>query len=218
MGEERVIISQDWITLTFALSILLLATAKMFSRVSIADVLSAYASDRFVTVTRSNNDGFVVLKLASLIVYALCIALLIYAVIITEHIKPAALNTYLLCLLGVSVFLLLKHYFGKLLANILGFDHEMEILDVHRNVYRCMFSYALLAIAMLLFIVFKLEATAVGYITGFVIFMMLVYNIMLFYTYRQLLIGKLFYFILYLCALEIAPYLLLYKYFKGTAS
>jgi hypothetical protein len=214
MGEERVIISQDWITITFAIGILLIATAKIFSRISITDVLSAYGSDRFVNVTRSNSDGFVVLKLASLIVYALCIALLIYAVVITKHTKPATLNTYLLCLLGVSVFSLLKHYLGKLLANILGFEHVMAILDFHRNVYRCMFSYALLAITILLFVVFKLDPTAVSNTTGTAIFIVVTYNIILFYTYRQLWIGKLFYFILYLCTLEIAPYLLFYKYFK----
>ncbi len=214
MGEERLIISQDWITVTFALCLLLLAFAKVFSRVRIPDILSAYISDRFINITRSNSDGFTLLKVANLMIYGLSLALLVYALIVAKEFKPANLNTYLLCLLGVSIFLLLKQYLGKLISTILGFENVMELLDFHRNVYRSMFSYALLLLTIMLFIVFKLNDKAVLYIVIVTILLLLTYNIVLIYTYRQLLIRKLFYFILYLCTLEIAPYLLLYKYFR----
>ncbi|MDP5078272.1 MAG: DUF4271 domain-containing protein [Nonlabens sp.] len=214
MGEERLIISQDWITVTFALCLLLLAFAKVFSRVRIPDILSAYISDRFINITRSNSDGFTLLKVANLMIYGLSLALLVYALIVAKEFKPANLNTYLLCLLGVSIFLLLKQYLGKLISTILGFENVMELLDFHRNVYRSMFSYALLLLTIMLFIVFKLNDKAVLYIVIATVLLLLTYNIVLIYTYRQLLIRKLFYFILYLCTLEIAPYLLLYKYFR----
>jgi hypothetical protein len=218
MGEERLIISQDWITVTFALCLLLLAFAKVFSRVRIPDILSAYVSDRFINITRSNSDGFTLLKVANLMVYGLSLALLVYALIVAKEIKPANLNTYLLCLLGVSIFLLLKQYLGKLISTMLGFENVMELLDFHRNVYRSMFSYALLLLTIMLFVVFKLNDKAVLYIVIATVLLLLTYNIVLIYTYRQLLIRKLFYFILYLCTLEIAPYLLLYKYFRGLES
>lgn len=217
MGEQRVIISQDWITIIFAICILLIALAKLFSRVSITDMLSSYGSDRFVTITRTNDDGFGLLKIANLIVYALSSALIIYALIYTNKIKPQGLNTYLLCLLGVSTFLLFKHYLGKLLANILNFDDLMELVDFHRNVYRCMFSYALFVIAVFLFIVLEQNAHTILYVSIACAVLLFIYNMILVYTYKQLFMSSLFYFILYLCALEIAPYLLFYKYLSGFA-
>lgn len=218
MGQERVIIYQDWITLIFALCLLLIAIAKIVSRVPISELISAYLSDRFVNVTRTDGEGFSILKNTNLVLYALNAALLIYAFVTTLSIKPAVLNTYLLCLLAVSVYLLLKHYFGKLIASILGFEVVLDVIDFHRNVYRSMFSYFLLITTILLFTVFKMTYLATMLLMGLTVFVLIAYHIMLLYTYRQLLIRQLFYFILYLCTLEIVPYLLLYKYFRNIAS
>lgn len=215
MGEERFIGSQDWTIVVFAICMVLIVVAKIISRVTVADLLSTYVNDRFVNTTRTNSDGFQILNIANLMVYALCIALLIYAVITTEAIKPPNLNTYLLCLLGVSIFLLVKHYIGKIIATILGFDALLELIDLHRNIYRSMFSYALLVASIVLFLVFKLNSTTVLYTTSVVLFIFLIYNLILLNTYRQYILSAVFYFILYLCTLEIAPYLLLYKYFNG---
>ncbi len=215
MGQERIIISQDWIILVFALCLFLITVAKIFSRTSIADLLTAYVSDRFINISRTKSDGFIVLKTASLIVYALCIALLVYALLVNKSVKPATLNTYFLSLLGVSVFLLLKHYIAKLLATILDFEPLIEYLHFHRNIYRCMLSYLILVASVLLFIVFKTSLTATLYIAGFCLITVLVYNIVLLYTHRLLLFSRMFYFILYLCTLEIVPYLLLFKYFRN---
>lgn len=215
MGKERIIISQDWIILVFALCLFLITAAKIFSRTSIADLLTAYVSDRFINISRTNSDGFIFLKIASLLVYALCIAFLVYALLVNKSVKPATLNTYFLSLLGVSVFLLLKHYLGKLLASILDFEPIMEYLHFHRNIYRSMLSYLVLVSSILLFIVFKTSLLATIYIGGLCLCIILVYDAILLYTHRHLLLSRMFYFILYLCTLEIIPYLLLFKYFRN---
>ncbi|WP_431196619.1 DUF4271 domain-containing protein [Nonlabens ulvanivorans] len=65
---------------------------------------------------------------------------------------------------------------------------------------------------LLIYYTFHDSIVAVRLISIVSIFMFVIYNFIILYTYSKSLLQHSFYFILYLCALETAPYLLLYKY------
>jgi len=203
----------DWISITLLFCVLILAVARWFSKFHITDLLSCYFKDRFIKLSRNGEEGSSVLITGNVVVYTINIALFIYVFYQKEKQLPIEINGFLLSLTFLSVFFLTQHFIGKLIATLYNFEQLLIIVDHHRNIYRAMFAYPLLIINCIIIYLCDMNETALLtslIIIGFVLF---VYHLILIYTYRSLLFSAHLYFILYLCALEITPYLLLYKYF-----
>lgn len=211
--ELRHIELNDWISITLLFCVMILAIAKWFSKFRITDLLSAYFKNRFIKLSRNREDGSSVLITASVIVYTINIALFIYLFYQKERQLPIALNGYLLSLTLISVFFLTKHFTGKLIATLCNFEELLHMIDHHRNIYRAMFAYALLIINCIVIYLCDINELALLTALIFIGFALFIYHLILIYTYRSLLFSANLYFILYLCALEFTPYLLLYKYF-----
>jgi hypothetical protein len=211
--ELRHIELNDWISITLLFCVMILAIAKWLSAFYITDLLSSYFKSRFIKLSRKREEGTSVLITGSVIVYTINIALFIYIYYQKEQQLPIALNGYLLCLTLVSVFFLTQHFIGKLIATLCNFEELLLRINHHRNIYRAMFAYALLIINCI--IVYLCDMNEMALLTAliFIGFVIFTYHLVLIYTYRGLLFSTHLYFILYLCALEITPYLLLYKYF-----
>jgi hypothetical protein len=150
---------------------------------------------------------------SGLVVYAINLSLFIYIFYKHQQGSSMELNGYILTLTGVSILLLSKHYVGKLIAALCNFDNVLFLIDHHRNIYRVMFSYGLLIVNALVIYIFKFSEHQINACAMVLISVLFFYQLKIIYTYRAMLIPANFYFILYLCTLEIAPYLLLYKYF-----
>jgi hypothetical protein len=203
----------DWISIILLFCVLILAVARWFSKFHITDLLSCYFKDRFIKLSRNGEEGSSVLITGNVVVYTINIALFIYVFYQKEKQLPIEINGFLLSLTFLSVFFLTQHFIGKLIATLCNFEQLLIIVDHHRNIYRAMFAYPLLIINCIIIYLCDMNETALLtslIIIGFVLF---VYHLILIYTYRSLLFSAHLYFILYLCALEITPYLLLYKYF-----
>jgi hypothetical protein len=89
-----------------------------------------------------------------------------------------------------SIFILSKFLIEKIIAVAFDFEEVIDQYNLQKVNYRTYISLCLLPINMLLFYTDNLSVSVI-------------------YT----LIGKLFYFILYLCTLEIAPYYFVYYWF-----
>lgn len=211
-NELRHIDHNDWITITLFLCVMILAIARWFSAFHITDLLSSYLKDRFIKLSRNGEDGASVLIVTSAMIYSINISLFLYLYYQTLAQKNIELNGFILTLTFVSVFILARHFIGKLIANLCNFEEILFVVDHHRNIYRAMFAFALMSINAIVIYGFNLNEKA--FFISFIIIaiILFLYNLKLIYTYRNILIASHFYFILYLCALEIAPYLLLYKY------
>lgn len=210
--ELRQIDLNDWITITLLSCVVILAIARWFSAFNITDLLSSYFKDRFIKLSRNGEDGSSVLIVSSVVIYCINISLFLYLYYQTSMGKLLELNGFVLVLTAVSVFILGKHFVGKLLANLCNFEEMLFIIDHHRNIYRAMFAFGLLIINAV--VVYGFEMNENVFLTSFITICLVLfaYNLILIYRYRNMLIASNFYFISYLCALEIAPYLLLYKY------
>lgn len=203
----------DWITITLLLCVILLAISRWFSTFNITDLLSSYFKDRFIKLSRNGEDGSSVLIISSTIVYCINAALFLYLYYQTYvHQNNIELNGFIQALTFISVFVLFKHFIGKLIANLCSFEELLFTIDHHRNIYRAMFAFALLIINAV--VIYGCDMNETAFLLSFILITvtMFLYNLILIYTYRSMIVASHFYFILYLCTLEIAPYLLLYKY------
>lgn len=211
---NRIADSWDWVSVILFSSLLALATVRQLSSVSLTEFLSVYTSTRFIKITRDDRiDNYYLLQQTGIIIYTLGISLMLFKLYLISVDDQAGFTDFVLILTIVGAFLLFRHYLSKLIATVGNFDTIVLIIDHQRNLYRAAFSVAFIAVNALIYYVFPDDTQIIYGICIAVVSALLLYHLILIYSHRKLLGASLFYFILYLCTLEIAPYLLLYKYF-----
>ncbi|WP_431191701.1 DUF4271 domain-containing protein [Nonlabens ulvanivorans] len=174
-------------------------------------LLSAAISNRYIKVSRNENPNHG-LRIITVTVYTIGLALWITKLSFTEVQSLLDFKTFLLFLTGLTIFILAKRYFSMMIASLMKFDEILELIEYHRNTYRAVLGILLIIVNLLIYYTFHDSIVAVRLISIVSIFMFVIYNFIILYTYSKSLLQHSFYFILYLCALETAPYLLLYKY------
>jgi len=125
--------------------------------------------------------------------------------------KTQGVLLYLQIVSYYTLFLGVKFYIEKIIANLFSFDEYLEIYLYHKLSYRNLMGIFLLGINILF--LYTLPQSPLLLLI-LILILLLVNLLSLFYTYRtneKFIIDRFFYFILYLCALEISPYLILYK-------
>ncbi len=212
--ELRSLEYNNWISIIFIVCVCAIAIARWLSSYRISDLLSSFYKSRFIKISRNNEKGSSILIITSIAIYTIQIALLLYLWLQRASSYYSGIKSYLIILTLVSVFLLSKYYLGKIIAEICSFQNYLEVIEHHRNIYRAMLGYALLILNSIIIYSTHSNYIALKIATIATLLCLLMYNLFLVYTYRKLLFPTMFYFILYLCALETTPYLLLYKYFK----
>jgi hypothetical protein len=110
----------------------------------------------------------------------------------------------------VFVFVLAKYLIEKIIATSFGIEEIVETFNLKKLTYR---SYVFLITLPIVFVLYFTNYVTNNFI--FYLFIALFAINMLTYLfslriYQNLIIKNLFYFILYLCAFEIAPYYFLY--------
>jgi hypothetical protein len=109
-----------------------------------------------------------------------------------------------------GIFVLSKFLIEKIVATIFNIEEFAEQFNLQKVSYRTFIGLILLPINIYLFY----NNTSSHILIYFTIAIILIINLFSYLVslkiYQNLLIGKLFYFILYLCALEIAPYYFMY--------
>jgi len=117
----------------------------------------------------------------------------------------------------VIYFILSKFLIEKIIATTFKMEEFVEQFNLQKVTYRTYIGLILLPIDIILFY----YGPNLKNIPLLVLYSIVVLNILLYVysikNYRKEIFGKLFYFILYLCTLEIAPYYFMYYWFtKGS--
>ncbi|MGJ8683673.1 MAG: DUF4271 domain-containing protein [Nonlabens sp.] len=209
---ERPIQYYNWITIVMAICLLLLAVVKWIYKNEFNHLLSAAVSDRYIKVSRNENpqDG---LRITVVIIYTIGLALWITKITVMESGNSLEFKNFALILTGISFFILAKRYLSMMIASLMKFDEILELIEYHRNTYRAVLGIYLILINLIIFYAFPDSVEIIRAVSIISAFIFLSYNFIILYTYSKSLLQHSFYFILYLCTLETAPYLLLYKYF-----
>lgn len=208
---ERFTFSDNWITITLASCFLILALVKWVYKNEFNHLMSAALSDRYIKVSRNEHPNDF-LRVAVVSVYITMLALWIVKIAHTQGSIGLDLDNFLLIVTAISVFILFKRYLSMLVATLLQFDDLLELVEYHRNTYRAVLGVFLLLLNLILYYGSPLSDSFLWGISLLSVVIMLCYNFIILYTYYNTFLKHGVYFIMYLCTLEIAPYLLLYKY------
>jgi hypothetical protein len=176
---------------------------------------SAYSNSHFTSLFSSNKlkqyyKALIQCSDLSLIIYAdeKALGFIVSGINVSRGVSVfKRLNRFYLAILLVSNP---KFLIEKIVANIFNIEEFAEQFNLQKVSYRTFIGFILLPINIYLFY----NNTPSNIIIYFTIAVILIINLFSYLVslkiYQNLLIGKLFYFILYLCALEIAPYYFMY--------
>ncbi len=212
--HPRIIENKDWATLLFVLSFAIIAFTKSVFENRFTDFVKLIYSDKYINIYKDSShlkSGFTIaLFLVQIISFAFLIQISLsyfdYA-LKTDWVLYIQIITFLM------YFVLAKFLIEKIIATAFNIDEFIEGFNLQKVIYRTYIGLFILPINAILFYYDNLSRN----IPLFIIGLILITNTLIYFVsiknYQNLILSKLFYFILYLCALEIAPYYFMYYWF-----
>ena len=209
--QPRFLEPKDWATYLFILTFVLIAIAKTAFETRFSDFLRMLISDKYIRVYKDTShlmSGFnVLLFLVQIISFSFFIQLILshfFAFSKTDWVLFLRIFTFF------GTFVLSKFLIEKIVAAVFNIEEFAEQFNLQKVSYRTFIGIVLLPVTVYLFYNDS-SSNIVFYCIISVILAINVYTYLIsLKIYQNVLIGKLFYFILYLCALEIAPYYFIY--------
>jgi hypothetical protein len=210
--HSRIIENKDWATLIFVFSLALIVLAKSTFESRFNDFIRLVVSDKYSKIYRESShlmSGFnVLLFVVNLVSLSFFIQIAVVRFFNYGEITDWVLFVRVFTL--VTVFILCKFLIEKIIAVTFGIEEIIEQFNLQKVNFRTYIGLLLLPVSIILF--YGNYTSKLLIMT--IIFILLTINILsyiiLLKNYQNLLFGKLFYIILYLCTLEIAPYYFIY--------
>ncbi|MEC4049971.1 DUF4271 domain-containing protein [Flavobacterium sp. SUN046] len=209
--HPRIIENKDWATALFILSIALVVVAKSLFENRFNDFVRLIVSDKYFKIYKESNhllSGFnVLLFLVNLISLSFFIELALCAFL---NLPKTDWILFVQIFTGLTVFILSKFLIEKIIANIFNVEELVELFNLQKVNFRTYLGLLLLPITVVLYYGNFATKTLFIVIISILLFVNLLTYFFSLKIYQNILFSKLFYFILYLCALEIAPYYFIY--------
>ena len=194
-------------------ALLLLVAAKYTFPHRFADFAMLFATNKYLLLQGKELKIFHPFNVLLFTVNVISVSLFIYifyqTFVTTEIARPRIL--FIRIATAYGAFVLLKFSFEKILANIISFDKEINYYLFYKLSYRNFITLVLLPVNIIFIYVWKPSALAIYICLGIILLINLITLVGIFLKNQQQIIKHSFYFILYLCALEIGPYYILYK-------
>lgn len=210
----RTIISNELFTILLVVGLVVVAIAKLTAPKRFEDFLIVLGNDKYLKIYARDQKFFDIFN--GLLLSNLILSLSVFCYLFYQNLTETtalSFNIIFKLAIGIAIFILIKMLVERLIASLFEIDKHVELYVFHKISYKNFLGLLLIPINALLLFTLKPTLT-LFYI---IIIMLLIINILglmsLFKTHQTLIKNNLFYFILYLCALEIAPYIILYEVF-----
>jgi hypothetical protein len=210
-SQPRILEPKDWATYLFLFSFILIAITKSAFETRFSEFIRILASDKYIKSYKDSShlmSGFTIL-----LFFVKIISFAFFIQIILDNlgfISKTDWVIYIRIFTFFSVFVLSKFLIEKIIATVFGIEEFNEQFNLQKVSYRTFIGIALLPINIYLYYS-ESGATYIIYSTIAIVMMINIYSYLVsLKTHQNLISSKLFYFILYLCALEIAPYYFIY--------
>ncbi len=210
---ERYITSNDLLTVIILLVLLLLVLAKQLFYNRYEDFTAVLASGKFLAIKSKEHKVLFGFNIIMLMVHVLSISLFIFLCyrFFTDLTQVKPWNILLRIITAYGFFVLLKITVEKIIANVFDIDEIIDTYIFQKQTYLNFISLIIFALSIFLAYsdiprlpLFYLMITVSTVAISYTLYAIIKKNTVLVSRYW-------FYFILYICALEFAPYIILYK-------
>lgn len=206
---EKIVINRNWITLIILLLLILIAVLKSLDKERLKGFVFVFFNKNFIDTEAEDNPSFFngfnfLLFLFSAIILSLTISFLLAT---KSYLFDNTFSSFLIVFTVVLSYFLLKKFLDFLLVKLFLIQKQVLFYTISKTSYLYAISFVLL-IVYVLTVYSALKASVLFYSTLFLLAIRFISHVVI---NKKLIFSKLFYFILYLCAFEIAPLFLLFK-------
>ena len=212
--HPRIIENKDWATALFVLSLILIALTKSVFENRFNDFTKLIYSDKYIKMYRDSShlmSGFTIaLFVVQIISFSFFLQLFL------SYYGRASKSDWMLFIqlfTFITYFILAKFLIEKIIATAFKIEEFMEQFNLKKVTYRTYIGLIILPIDLILYYFDTFSKNIFLPIFTIALIMNIFTYLLTIKNYQSLIMGKLFYFILYLCALEIAPYYFMYYWF-----
>jgi hypothetical protein len=215
--HPRIIENKDWATALFVLSLILIALTKSVFENRFNDFTKLIYSDKYIKMYRDSShlmSGFTIaLFVVQIISFSFFLQLFL------SYYGRASKSDWMLFIqlfTFITYFILAKFLIEKIIATAFKIEEFMEQFNLKKVTYRTYIGLIILPIDLILYYFDTFSKNIFLPIFTIALIINIFTYLLTIKNYQSLIMGKLFYFILYLCTLEIAPYYFMYYWFtKG---
>jgi len=208
----REVISYEWFTVFMVLGLSLITMAKVLFTNRFLDFIGVLGNSKYLKLYTKDQkfidffDGLLFLNLAiGLSVFGY------FSYLTLEPTEVFELDVFLKILLGITGISLIKILIERLVGSLFEIDKLIDSYLFQKTSYKNFNGFVLLITNTLLLYVINPTKNIIIGIVALLVLINLIGFMTSFKNHQKTVTNNLFYFILYLCALEIGPYLILYK-------
>lgn len=204
--QTRTLQLEYWAAVLWMVCLICLVVAKFLSETKFYEFLKIFSTDKYL---KSNHDNkpfinwfMVVLYVLQLIVFSFLILIIgDYLEIVDKHNGIHYSKVFTL----TSLFFLSKLLIEKIVATSFDIEAEANLFHFHKISYQSNVALLLMPLTAL---VYYTENATISFIFLIIFAALLIgfAHVKFFQLHQKWLFSRLFYFILYLCTLEIIPY------------
>lgn len=208
----REVVSNEWFTIFIVLGLVFVTLSKFLFENRFKDFLLVIGNSKYLKIYSRDQkfiDGFDTLMFLNLLISVSIFSFIAYS----ELVLPSEfdLTLFVKVLFAIGALILIKVLLERLLASLFEIDELIDAYLFQKTSYLNYSGFVLLPINILLTYSITPSKPLIYTVISLVLLINLIGFITSFKKHQKLIFDNLFYFILYLCALEIGPYLILYK-------
>ncbi|MGX7667562.1 DUF4271 domain-containing protein [Flavobacterium pedocola] len=212
--NERAAESKDWATILFVVSFILIAVNRAIFEVRFNEFVRIAISDKYLKIYKDSGNMQSWFTISMFVVQLISFAFLIQLTLsVFDLTTKTNWVSYLQIITLLGVFILSKYLIEKIIATTFNIEEFNEQFNLQKVNYRAYIGMMILPVNILLFYNNFLSKTLIISILGVILAINIITYFFSLKNYQNLILSKFFYFILYLCALEIAPYYFMYYWF-----
>jgi hypothetical protein len=216
--HPRIVENKDWVTLVFIMAFGIIALTKSVYENRFEDFVKLIYSNKYIRIYRDSSHLMGMFSISLFFVQIISFSFFIQLLLSylgygskTDWILFIQIFTFLI------YFILSKFLIEKIIATTFNIEELIEQFNLQKVTYRTYIGLLLLPVDIVLFYYDSILEN----IPLLVFYIILALNGLLYLVsiknYRNEIFSKLFYFILYLCTLEIAPYYFMYYWFTKSS-
>lgn len=207
----REIVSNEWFTVFIVLALGLLTLSKFLFARRFDDFLVVIGNSKYLKIYARDQkfiDGFDALLFFNLVISVSIFLFSAYS----EFVSPAEFDLiqFFKLLFGIGALGLIKVLLERLIGSLFEIDGLIDSYLFQKTTYKNYTGLVLLPVNILMIYTFASTKSFIYMVFGLIFLINLIGFITSFKNHQKLLLDNLFYFILYLCALEIGPFIILY--------
>jgi hypothetical protein len=211
----RELISNEWLTVLIVTCIAILTLAKAISFSRFNDFLGIVINSNYLKIYARDQkfiDQFDALLFINQAINLVIFGFICYSFFLNPIVFDIQL--FLKAFLGLSGLILIKVLIERLIGSLFEIDQLIDSYLFQKINYKNYLGLVLLPINIIL--IFSTSPNSTLIYSAILILVLI--SFLGFFTsvktHQKVILNNLFYFILYLCALEIGPYIILYKLFN----